>query len=396
MKIAIYSGSIPSTTFIENLIKMISSEHDIVLFGKLLSNPNYTSKNINCFPIYSNKLKSLLFTKWRTFLLLIKYPKRFVFLWKEVKIHKGFYNKYMWWSRYVSVLLHLPDIFHIQWAKDLENWFFLKEKFNCKLVLSLRGAHINYSPIADEKLAIAYRNFFPKIDAFHSVCNAIKLEAQKYGADEAKILTIHSLIPQTTFNLFKLSNKDVIEKLNIISVGRHHWKKGYNFALQACKFLKEQKIPFTYTIIADGNVPEELIYNRHQMGLINEVNFLGALQQKEVFEFMQKSDVLLLPSLEEGIANVAIEAMALGVLVVSTNCGGMSELVFPEKTGWLVPILDAKLIADSLIEVFNTTLEKRQKIISNAFLNVKENFTQEQVKQQFINFYNNLDNKGQL
>ena len=61
-----------------------------------------------------------------------------------------------------------------------------------KLVLSLRGAHINYSPIADLKLADMYRKNFPKVDAFHAVSKAIALEAQKYGAQKSNISVVYS------------------------------------------------------------------------------------------------------------------------------------------------------------------------------------------------------------
>ena len=64
---------------------------------------------------------------------------------------------------------------------------------------------------------------------------------------------------------------------------------------------------------------------------------------------MRSFDVLLLPSLNEGIANVVLEAMAIGVPVISTDCGGMSEVVILDTTGWLLPVRDSKAIAKGLI-----------------------------------------------
>lgn len=385
--IAIYSGNIPSTTFIENLIKGISAKYEVLLFGKRVSKQEYTTKNIKYYPIYSNFLKNLVITKWRTLLIILKYPKRFKILYNQVKPIKGVYNKYNWWVRYVPVLLNLPDIFHIQWAKDVEKWFFLKEELGCKLVLSLRGAHINYSPIANPILAEAYKKYFPKIDAFHAVSDAIGIEAQKYGAEATKISVIHSLISQITFDLFKLPKEKINNKLDLISVGRHHWKKGYNVALDACKLLKEQQISFSYIIVAAGIVSEELLFQRNQLDLENEVIFLNSMKQAALFELMQKSDVLLLPSLEEGIANVVLEAMALGVPVISTDCGGMAEVIKQGETGWLVPVRNPQAIANALVKVLNTSLEKHQEITSNAHAFVKEQFNAEKVIEQFNDLY---------
>ena len=65
------------------------------------------------------------------------------------------------WAKYLPVILHLPEVFHIQWAKSTEEWLFLKKTFGVKLVLSLRGAHINYSPVADTLLAETYGSASP-------------------------------------------------------------------------------------------------------------------------------------------------------------------------------------------------------------------------------------------
>ena len=390
LKIAIYSGSIPSSTFIENLIKGMAIQHIVLLFGKQKSKPNYTEKTIYCYPTYANKIYNLIVTKWRLFLLLLRYPKRVKVLWQQLKPINGFSAKYNWCTRYVPVLLHLPDIFHIQWAKDVEKWLFLKEEFDVKMVLSLRGSHINYSPIANPDLATNYHNFFPKIDAFHAVSNVIGTKAQIYGADATKITTIHSLLPKSMFSLFRQPKERKNQPLKIISVGRHHWVKGYSTALDACKLLKERQIPFQYTIVAGGVIPEELIFKRHQLDLKEEVLFMDELPQNKVFEMMQQSDALLLPSLEEGIANVVLEAMAIGTSVISTDCGGMNEIVISNKNGWTVPILNTEAFALALIDFKNTPFQMRTKIILSAHEFIKSEFDINEVTKDFNNLYRDL------
>lgn len=392
LKISIYSGSIPSTTFIENLIKSIALKHKVILFGKSKTNVNYSVKNIYCYQTYSNKVLNLIATKWRMFLLLIAHPKRFQIGLQEIKLKKGWYSKYNWWTRYAPVLLHLPDVFHLQWAKDVEYWMFLKEKLGVKLVLSLRGAHINYSPISNPKLSELYNCNFPKIDAFHAVSVAIGLEAQKYEADPKRIKVIHSLIPETTFNMFKEPKKQG-DILKIISVGRHHWIKGYSTAIEACNQLKIKGVNFSYTIIANGVIPEELIYQQHQLNLLNEVKFKKGLSQDKLFKKIQEADVLLLPSLKEGIANVVLEAMALGVPVISTGCGGMEEVIINCETGWLVPVLDAESMANSLIQFKKLATQTKQIIAKNAFEFVHKEFDSKKGTSEFVGLYEALIKK---
>ena len=69
---------------------------------------------------------------------------------------------------------------------------------------------------------------------------------------------------------------------------------------------------------------------------------------------MQDFDLLILPSLNEGIANVVLEAMALGIPVISADCGGMSEVVLPNETGWLVPVRDSEAMGEAIIEFTQT------------------------------------------
>jgi colanic acid/amylovoran biosynthesis glycosyltransferase len=72
---------------------------------------------------------------------------------------------------------------------------------------------------------------------------------------------------------------------------------------------------------------------------------------------MRSSSALVLPSLEEGIANVAIEAMAVGLPVISTNCGGMAELIEDHKSGYLVPVNNKRALADAIINFSQENLE---------------------------------------
>ncbi|MDM6921305.1 hypothetical protein QUG63_29270, partial [Klebsiella michiganensis] len=141
---------------------------------------------------------------------------------------------------------------HVQWAKDISHFLWVKE-FGIKLVLSLRGAHINYSPITVPGLAEQFKKAFPLVDAFHGVSKAICEEATKYGADHARCQVVYSGLNLTDFpfhsDKYKV-NFSPSNPLKIISVGRSHWIKGYHLALDALSDLKQEKsFSFHYTII---------------------------------------------------------------------------------------------------------------------------------------------------
>ena len=65
-----------------------------------------------------------------------------------------------------------------------------------------------------------------------------------------------------------------------------------------------------------------------------------------VIPLISESDILLLSSVEEGVPNVILEAMALGTVVVSTDCGAVREIITDGENGFLVPVRDPRAIAD--------------------------------------------------
>ena len=74
----------------------------------------------------------------------------------------------------------------------------------------------------------------------------------------------------------------------------------------------------------------------------------GRLQLREVAERLRDSDVLLVPSLMEGLPTVVLEALASGVPVVATDCGGVSEAMTDGREGLLVAPRDAEALARAL------------------------------------------------
>ena len=84
------------------------------------------------------------------------------------------------------------------------------------------------------------------------------------------------------------------------------------------------------------------------LGLENHVRLLGTVPSAEVARRLRGSDVLMLPSLDEGLPKVLLEAMACGLPVVATDCGGVSEAFSDGVEGLLVPPRDAAAMAVAL------------------------------------------------
>ncbi|WP_223509113.1 glycosyltransferase [Rahnella sp. GSA61A] len=147
--------------------------------------------------------------------------------------------------------------------------------------------------------------------------------------------------------------------IKLLSIARLTEKKGISVAINACLLLKQQNVDFDYTIIGDGPLRKELESQVANLGLGDKIAFLGAQTQETVSEYLNNSDVFLLPSVTasdgdmEGIPVALMEAMAIGIPVISTFHSGIPELIEDRVSGFLVNENDAASIAGVISEIID-------------------------------------------
>ncbi|MBM2710763.1 glycosyltransferase [Mesorhizobium caraganae] len=145
-------------------------------------------------------------------------------------------------------------------------------------------------------------------------------------------------------------------QLVVTTVCRLVEKKGVEFALRALASLKAShpEIDWRYDIIGDGPLRMDLEKLALELGLTGRVTFLGSLPHAEVKQRLRKAHLFLLPSITasdgdmEGIPVALMEAMASGLIAVSTYHSGIPELIEDRETGLLAPERDVSLLAGKL------------------------------------------------
>ena len=110
-----------------------------------------------------------------------------------------------------------------------------------------------------------------------------------------------------------------------------------------------------------NSISEEILYQIDELSLNNYIKIVNPDSQNNVYEIMKQSDCLILPSVQEGISNVVLESMAIGLPVISSDCGGMKEIINYGKNGFYFPARDPLELEKLLLKVMNLKMEEREK-----------------------------------
>ncbi len=129
-------------------------------------------------------------------------------------------------------------------------------------------------------------------------------------------------------------------------------------------------------LLVTGERAPHLIEEISRRGLDDIITFEGELGSRELLAFYQKLDVLLIPSFQEGHAIVGVEAMACGVPVVSTRCGGPEGYIQNNYNGYLTEF-DVDAFANRISDICGD-IKHREKLSNNARRSVAKDYGMEQ------------------
>ncbi len=152
-----------------------------------------------------------------------------------------------------------------------------------------------------------------------------------------------------------LPNSQVISKdyYKIVSIGRLENQKNYPLALKVIKSLIEAGISVKYYIYGQGSCKFSLQKLCSNLGIEQYVYFMGT--SKNVHTEIIDTDFFLMTSNYEGLPNVLLEAMSMGLVVLATNCpcGGPSELIQHGVNGFLFPVGDDRKAVETIISLIS-------------------------------------------
>ena len=247
-----------------------------------------------------------------------------------------------------------------------------------------------------------YNSIMTKGERVIAISNFIAGHILKnYGVPRKQIRVIPRGIDLEKYNPSNISHERIIklahkwrmpdDKRIIMLPGRLSRWKGHRVFIEAIKIL--QRADVQCLIVGSDrnqeNYRNELQDHIIQLGLHNKIHVVGHCDDMPAAYML--TDLVISASTDpEAFGRVAIEAQALGRLVIGTNHGGSKESIFNEKTGWLVEPNDPIELAFCLNDILNVTNEKRAEIAKNAMNHARQYYSKETMCSKTLDVYNEL------
>lgn len=202
-----------------------------------------------------------------------------------------------------------------------------------------------------------------------AVSQALADKAAVIGADPAKVHTLYNGVNQEHFfpgdRLEARTNLALAADAPLLLyVGNLKRSKGCVDLLRAFPAVLAIHPNARLVYVGTGSCVTELKSLTAVLGCAERVDFAGAVAHDRLVEWFRAADLLCLPSHNEGVPNVILEAMACGIPVVASRVGGIPE-VLPEYAGMLVPPCQPDVLAFALVEACARAWDRRA-IVAHA------------------------------
>ena len=408
MKIAFFVEKFPtlSETFVLNQITgLIDRGHDVDIYADIPSNEPTIHLDVKKYNLldctyYCPQIPSNLL--WRVLkgfgLLFANFLKDPVLLLRSLNVFK--YGKKAASFRILYTAIPLLrkrpqyDIIQCHFGKNGLKAVFLKDigAIQGKLITAFHGLDLSgFVKTLGDRI---YDPLFDKGNLFLPISEFWRRRLMELGCDRDKII-VHRMgidCSKFAFTPRKLSDDG---RIQIVTIARLVEKKGVEYGVRAVAKLAKNNRNIQYNIIGDGYLREPLEQLIEKLDVSDTVKLLGWKQQQEIIETLNNADILLAPSVtspngdREGIPVVLMEAMAMGLPVLSTQHSGIPELIEDGISGFLVPERDI----DGLAEKLNYLIEHPEiwsKMGQAGHLYVKEHHDINQLNDQLVEIYRKL------
>lgn len=290
------------------------------------------------------------------------------------------------------------DIFQASDAGGAALALILSRIYRKKFIFEVQGDIFNYPSRVGGRLHSSLVKFFSKIlvknaDYIRIVSPFLYAPLAELNISDKKIFLIPPRCDSELFSKDNIYSKkpEVFHKnkINLLFVGNLLVAKGVDILLEAFALIHEENSDIGLIYVGDGIEKEKLIKRSIELDIKDNVIFYGRVQYEQIPIMMNFSDILILPSIEEGVGRVILEAMSMKLPVIASNVGGIPLVIDHKKNGLLFEVGDIDTLKNQVMflvknEVFT------EKMTTSAYQKFKLNYDYEVSINMFLDMYKHI------
>lgn len=242
-----------------------------------------------------------------------------------------------------------PDIIYAHYLYNIVNATNLKEKYDIPLVGIEHWSMLNQSHLSS-KTYYSGNIAYPKSDRILAVSNTLAKNIQKNFRINA--IVVHNMLGCEFLNHQNVNKTKESNSFKFVAIGSLLPVKGFDILVNAFNKAKLREKNCRLVIIGEGKEKNKLQQQINSLSLSNYISLVGRKTKQEIISILDGSDAFVLSSHSETFSVVCIEAMALGLPVVATRCGGPEEFITNE-IGQLVQSGDVDALAEGMNDMYN-------------------------------------------
>ncbi len=289
------------------------------------------------------------------------------------------------------------DIVHCHGARANFIAMFLKRKIKRPLITTIHSDYkLDFKDNFYKRLVYTSLNTvaLKVFNYYIAISDTFKEMLKSRGFKEDRIFVAYNGI-DIEDKLEIIPKKEFLDKFNVNYedkkivgiVARLDLVKDHDLFIKSAAGILKTRKDIIFLIAGDGNLENELKLSTRELGIENNVYFLGYVQDTD--SFFNAIDINVLTSKSESFPYVILEGARLKKPIITTNVGGIRNLIKDEENGYLIPVGDVEALQTRILALIDNE-ELLNKLGENLFNDVKENYSTRAMGQRHIEIYNEI------
>lgn len=252
----------------------------------------------------------------------------------------------------------VPDVLYAHYLGYMKYALLFSKKYNIPAIGLEHWSKLAAEHIQPDMLSLA-RQIYPQLNQLITVSSFLKNNIQRNVA-----VNNIQVVPNLLGEEFAYQSHNTKHPLTIVSAGRLVPSKRFDLLIDAVHQI-QTSLPneWKLLIIGGGEMRTTLQEQVNTLHLQEHVQLQGQQTKAEIVRLFQQSDIFVLPSQLETFGVVYIEALACGLPVIATDCGGPSDII-TKGNGLLIPNKDIEALKEAILHMSNNLKDYNRKAIA--------------------------------